>query len=108
MRIVEDLIAFSEGKGIKKVAATILLNPCFHCVCLYRLSNLLYRKHLAPLSKVVWYINRLLFHADIDFRADLGGGFVLVHGLGVVIGSSVMSTGPLTVYQGVTIGGGEW
>lgn len=63
--------------------------------------------YLAPLAKVVWYINRLLFHADIDFRADLSGGFILVHGLGVVIGSSVVSTGPLTVYQGVTIGGGN-
>lgn len=47
----------------------------------------------------------MLFHVDIDYRANLAGGFVLVHGLGVVIGRGVKSEGKLTVYHGVTIGG---
>lgn len=42
---------------------------------------------------------------DIDYRADLAAGFCLVHGLGVVIGKNVKSLGPVTVYQGVTLGG---
>lgn len=63
--------------------------------------------HLSVISKVIWYINRLLFHVDIDYRANLAGGFVLVHGLGTVIGKSVISKGKLIVYQHVTIGGGN-
>ena len=47
----------------------------------------------------------MLYHVDIDYRAKLAPGFRLVHGLGVVIGADVVSEGPLTVYQGVTIGG---
>lgn len=47
----------------------------------------------------------MLFHVDIDPRADLIGGFFLVHGLETVIGCGVKSEGWLTVYQGVTLGG---
>lgn len=105
MKITEDLKAFVSGGETAKTIATVLLNPCFHSVCLFRLSSFFYRIHLAIISKIIWYINRLLFHVDIDYRADLAGGFVLVHGLGTVIGCETRSLGHLTVYQGVTIGG---
>lgn len=107
MRLIDDFREFTSGGGIGKKIATILFNPCFQSVCLYRISNLLYRAHLSVISKVIWYINRLLFHVDIDYRADLAGGFVLVHGLGTVIGLNVVSKGPLTIYQHVTLGGGN-
>lgn len=93
--------------GYKKALATIFTNPCFHSVVLYRLSNMFYRLHMQVISKIIWYINRMLFHVDIDYRADLAGGFFLVHGLGVVIGKGVVSKGKLVVFQGVTIGGGN-
>ena len=107
MRIVDDCWEFTEGGGIVKKVSTIFFNPCFHSVCLYRLSNLLYRAHLSVFSKLIWYLNRVLFCVDIDYRADLAGGFFLVHGLGTVIGKSVISKGRLRVYQHVTIGGGN-
>lgn len=105
MRIVEDFKCYTVGGGLGKKVATVLLNPCFHSVCLFRLSAWFYRMHLALFAKIIWYINRVTFHVDIDYRADLAGGFVLVHGLGTIIGCEVCSTGRLTVYQGVTIGG---
>ena len=105
MRIVEDFKLWTLNGGVTKKVATLMFNPCFHSVCLFRLSNLFYRVHLAVVAKIIWYINRLLFHVDIDYRADLAGGFCLVHGLGVVIGKNVKSLGALTVYQGVTLGG---
>lgn len=107
MRIISDLKSFANGKGLIKTLATILCNPNFHCVVLFRISNFFYRIKLVPLAKIVWYINRLLFCVDIDYRADLAGGFVLVHGLGTVIGKNVISKGPLKVYQNVTLGGGN-
>ena len=105
MRIVEDFKCYTENGGVGKKIATLLVNPCFHSVCLFRLSNWFYRAHVAVLAKTVWYLNRMLYHVDIDYRANLAGGFVLVHGLGTVIGCEVCSKGPLKVYQGVTIGG---
>lgn len=105
MRLVQDFKEYTSSKGFAGKLATALLNPCFHSVCLFRLSNWFYRHHLAVFAKIVWYINRVTYHVDIDYRADLAGGFVLIHGLGTVIGCEVCSTGPLTVFQGVTIGG---
>lgn len=109
MRIDKDFNAFvdSVGGGMEKKIATFLFNPCFHSICLYRLSSFLYseKRHFNVLSKIIWYLNRLLFHVDIDYRADLAGGVVLVHGLGTVIGKDVKSEGKLYVYQGVTLGG---
>lgn len=104
MKIIEDLKAFSNGSK-KQTAITILTNPCFHSLCLYRLANLLHRIHADPLSKIIWYINRMLYHIDIDYRCNLAGGVCIKHGLGIVIGKNVVSEGRITIYQGVTIGG---
>ena len=104
MRLTKDLEAFSEG-SIKKKIVTVFTNPCFHCVCLFRLSNLLSRLHLGAFAKMIWYLNRLLYHVDIDYRANIAGGLVIKHGLGLVIGKDVETRGCVTLYQGVTLGG---
>lgn len=106
MKIRNDLQMISKGSK-KKAIATILTNPCFHSVVLFRISSFFYHKHLSPIAKLVWYINRLMFSVDIDYRADIAGGFALVHGLGTVIGHEVISKGKLVVYQQVTIGGNQ-
>lgn len=105
MNINVDFAAAAGDKGFPRSLGTFFLNPCFHAVALFRLSAFLFRAHLEPLAKVVWYLNRMLYHVDLDYKARLAPGFRLVHGLGVVIGAGVVSDGPLTVYQGVTIGG---
>lgn len=105
MRLVEDYKEYTKSGGIIKKISTVFLDPCFQSVVLYRLSSLFYKLKLSILAKIVWYINRIVFSVDIDYRANLAGGFVLVHGLGTIIGKDVVSKGKLTVYQGVTIGG---
>lgn len=104
MRIIEDLLAFSDNSR-KKMVVTIFTNPCFHSVCLYRISSCFYKLHLTILAKIVWYLNRIIFNIDIDYRSSLSGGLVIKHGLGIVIGKDVISRGRLTIYQGVTLGG---
>lgn len=100
----KDLERYSNGLW-KKAVATILVNPNFHCICLYRLSSWLYKYHLEILAKLIWYVNRLLFHVDIDYRCKLSGGLKIIHGLGLVVGHEVVSEGRLTLYQHVTLGG---
>lgn len=115
MRIFCDLKAYinydvcsskyQKMKFIVKAVWIILFNPCFHSVCLYRLSRMLYKIYLIPFAKIIWYINRLLYHVDIEYRADLAGGLNIVHGLGIVIGKNVVTKGKVRIYQGVTLGG---
>ena len=102
--IIKDLKAVSDN-SLKKMVVTVITNPCFHAVCLFRLSNLFYRVHLSPIAKIIWYVNRMLYHVDIDYRARLAGGLVIKHGIGLVIGHHVRTLGPVKLYQGVTLGG---
>lgn len=81
MRINKDSTAFVNGVGggIEKKIATLFFNPCFHSVCLYRLSSFFYNEkwRFNILSKIIWYLNRIIFNVDIDYRADLAGGLSL-------------------------------
>lgn len=74
-------------------------------IIIYRLSNIFADLRLYPFAKVFWIINRILFNVDIDPRANLAGGLVLIHGMGIVIGHEVKSLGMMKIYQGATIGG---
>jgi len=104
MKIIKDLKAYSKGKILQTIT-TLLFNPCFHSVLLFRISSFFYKIHLDILAKIIWYINRVIYNVDIDFHANIGGGFVIVHGLGIVIGAGVIIGENCKVYQGVTIGG---
>lgn len=104
MRILDDYKAYAKnsvGKGI----STLIFNPCFHSIVLYRFSSFLYHVHISPLAKAIWYLNRVIYNVDLDYRSQIDGGFRLIHGLGVVIGCDVVAGKNLTVYQGVTLGG---
>lgn len=99
-----DLKYYKENSPSKSYVA-VLLNPCYYSVLLYRISNKLYRIKLGSLAKIVWFINRIIFSVDIDYRATIGQNFMLVHGIGVVIGKNVIIKDGVKIYQGVTLGG---
>ncbi len=101
---MKDLKFFKENCPSKSYIA-VLLNPCFYSVILYRVSNFFYRHKLSIISKVIWFINRVIFSVDIDYRAQIGDNFMLVHGLGIVIGCDVKIGKNVKIYQGVTLGG---
>lgn len=104
MKLFKDLNQIANG-SVLRALLTILLNPNFHATCIYRLSHFLFSHKLSIVSKCLMYLNRVLYSVDIDYRAQLAGGLVLVHGAGVVIGKNVKSMGNLTIYQNVTLGG---
>ena len=85
-----------------------LLNYNFYIVLIFRLSHFFSSIKLQILARLFWLINRLIFTVDIDPRANLGGGLLLVHGMCIVIGEKVKIIGPVKIYQGVTIGGNNF
>lgn len=104
MNLISDFYNFKNNSPSKSVVA-VLINPCFYSVTLYRISHFLYNINLTILAKIVWFINRILFCVDIDYRARIGKRFMLIHGLGVVIGCDVIIGDDVKIYQGVTLGG---
>ncbi|NOW85433.1 serine acetyltransferase [Clostridium beijerinckii] len=99
-----DLKNFKENTPSHSYGA-VLLNPCFYSVVLYRISHKLYKCNLKLLAKIVWLINRIINSVDIDYRAQIGKDFMIIHGIGIVIGSDVIIGDGVKVYQGVTLGG---
>lgn len=102
--MLSDLQYYKENSPSNSYLA-VLLNPCYYAVVLYRISNKLYRTRLGILAKLVWFANRIIFAVDIDYRASIGKRFMLIHGIGVVIGKNVVIGDNVRVYQGVTLGG---
>lgn len=102
--MINDLKHFKNTSPSRSYIA-VLMNPCFYSVVLYRLSNKFYKMRLEIISKFIWLINRVIFNVDIDYRANIGKNFKIIHGLGIVIGCNVVIKDNVSIYQGVTIGG---
>lgn len=77
----------------------------YYCNVIFRISHFFYQIKLLPISKIFWGINRFVYAIDIDPGAQLNGGFVIIHGIGVVIGRYVIADGLFKIYQGATLGG---
>lgn len=103
-KVIQDIRAYSKG-SVLKIFSTILINPNFHCVFLYRIAHFFHVIHLDIIAKLFWYLNRVLYAVDIDYRADLAGGFQVIHGIGLVVGAFVKTRGRVVIYQGVILGG---
>ena len=104
VNFMSDIKNFRNNSPSRSYVA-VLLNPCFYSVVLYRISNKLYKMKLKVFAKIIWLINRIIFSVDIDYRANIGKNFMLVHGLGTVIGFDVKIGDNVKIYQGVTVGG---
>lgn len=110
IRLIKDIQAKAMVKSNSNkffIVAYVksLLDVNIWIVIIYRLSSLFVKIYLYPVAKLFWLINRILFTVDIDPRADLAGGLMIVHGMNIVIGHEVRSKGKLKIYQGATIGG---
>lgn len=104
MRIVEDLKRYSGGSAVKALYS-ILLNSNFQMILWYRIAHGFGKIHLSLISKIIMYFHKLIYACDIDYRADIGGGFKIFHGIGIVIGAEVVCGKNCTLYQGVNLSG---
>jgi serine O-acetyltransferase len=73
-------------------------------VLLFRLSQRAGRLH-PLLGSLVKQLNHVLTGADLAWQAEVGGGLVLFHPTGVVIGPHAVVGRRCHLQQGVTIGG---
>lgn len=83
----------------------ILCYPGFHALLWHRLAHWLYKRGWLLLARLVSQINRTLTQIEIHPGAEIGEGFFIDHGAGVVIGETTIIGNNVTLYQGVTLGG---
>lgn len=99
-------------KNIKKfdpsarhVLDIVLTSNGLHAIWLYRIAHLFWVIKLKLLAKILSNVTRILTGVDIHPAAQIGKGFVIDHGSGVVIGESTRMGEDILMYQGVTLGG---
>lgn len=86
-------------------AAEVLLYPSFKAMLHYRMAHRFYEKKHYFLAR--WISQRAVRKTGIEIHpgAEIGEGFFIDHGNGVIIGETAIIGNNVTLYQGVTLGG---
>ncbi|MGW0229235.1 serine O-acetyltransferase [Actinopolymorpha singaporensis] len=98
-----DLAAMSTLKGSPKLTAAsavdVLALPGTWAVLLFRLAAHCHRSHLRPFSRMLYFLDVVLFGADLAPGAQVGPGLAIPHpvgcgwGSGLTVGRNVIMTG---------------
>ena len=83
----------------------VLAYPGFHARQLHRLAHFLHQRRLRVPARVVSHLSRTFTGIEIHPGAEIGNGFFIDHGMGVVIGETAQIGDNCHLYQGVTLGG---
>jgi len=83
----------------------IFAYPGFHARQLHRIAHGLHRRGLRLPARVISHISRAATGIEIHPGAEIGDGFFIDHGMGVVIGETSVIGDNCHLYQGVTLGG---
>ncbi len=100
--ISKDINFAKDFYQVKK--ATIFFNRGFHALLFYRFSNKFYQWKIPILPLLFTRLIQILYAVDIDYKASLEGGIVIVHGVGLVIGSGAIVKSNVVLFHGVTLG----
>ena len=100
--INKDIQAAEKFYKTNKVI--ILFNRGFRALLFYRLANMFYKWKVPILPLVFTRIIQIIYSIDIDYKANIEGGVVIVHGVGLVIGSGVHVLSNVILFHGVTLG----
>ncbi len=76
-----------------------------HALWLHRVAHPLYRCGVPVVPRWISQFNRFVTGIEIHPGAEIGEGFFIDHGSGVVIGETTEIGDNVTLYQGVTLGG---
>jgi serine O-acetyltransferase len=83
----------------------ILTYPGFHARQIHRLTNALHHRGWRLAARVVSHFGRAATGIEIHPGAQIGEGFFIDHGMGVVIGETAIIEDNVHLFQGVTLGG---
>jgi len=83
----------------------IFLYAGLHALMLHRLAHFLYKRKLLFVARLLSQTSRFMTGIEIHPGAQIGQGFFIDHGMGVVIGETTIIGNHVTLFQGVTLGG---
>ena len=104
-RVREEIRVVKERDPAIHSNMEVFLYPSFKVMLHYRLAHKLYKKKKYFLAR--WISQRAARKTGIEIHpgAQIGNGFFIDHGNGVIIGETTIIGNNVTLYQGVTLGG---
>jgi serine O-acetyltransferase len=96
---------FERDPAARHWLEVLLAYPGFHAIMLHRVSHWLWNRDIPVLPRVLSHVSRFITGIEIHPGAQIGKGFFIDHGMGVVIGETTQVGDGVTLYQGVTLGG---
>jgi serine O-acetyltransferase len=105
-RITEDLHAvFERDPAATSRWEVLLAYSGFHALLAHRLALWLWGKNVPVIPRLISQLARWLTGIEVHPAAQIGRGFFIDHGMGVVIGETAVIGDFVTLFQGVTLGG---
>ena len=89
----------------KSAVEVLLLYPGLHALVFYRVSHQLWVWKVPFFPRWLSQLGRFWTGIEIHPGAQIGKGFFIDHGMGVVIGETAIVGDNVLLYQGVTLGG---
>jgi serine O-acetyltransferase len=104
--IKQDLQAvFDRDPAATSKLEVIFTYAGFHALLAYRIAHWMQLKDIPFLPRVISQLARWLTGIEIHPSAQIGTGFFIDHGMGVVVGETAEIGDYVTLFQGVTLGG---
>ena len=105
-RLGEDIDAvFERDPAVRSRLDVVFSYPGFHALVFYRVANAAWRRRWHFLARFISNVGRWVTGIEIHPAVEIGRGFFIDHGMGVVIGETAEIGDNVTLYQGVTLGG---
>jgi serine O-acetyltransferase len=102
VRAARDRDPAARGVSRVEILATW---PGIHALLGYRVAHAMHRAGVPILPRAIAMVLRTITGIEIHPAANIGRGFFIDHGAGVVIGQTADIGDDVTLYQGVTLGG---
>ena len=89
----------------KSKISVLLTYPGVKAVFFHRVANMLWKKKMHLLARMISQSSRFLTGIEIHPAANIGKNLFIDHGMGVVIGETSEIGNNVTLYHAVTLGG---
>ncbi len=97
--------ALERDPAARSAWEVLFLYPSVLAIGSHRIAHCVHRLGCTFLARLISQTNRGLTGIEIHPGAQIGNGFFIDHGMGVVIGETAVVGDNVTIYQGVTLGG---
>ncbi|MCL2051633.1 MAG: serine O-acetyltransferase [Lachnospiraceae bacterium] len=104
-RIKQEIAIIKQRDPAIHSPMEVFLYPSFKAMLHYRLAHRLYKKNHYFLARYISQRGSRKTGIEIHPGAQIGDGFFIDHGHGVIIGETTIIGNNVTLYQGVTLGG---